>query len=179
MRRKHRFIDTGEECICGNPPLTARAASDDGCAKRDHAGWQFGGWIRVSKAPPDCTTVTDRRMRDMGDRLRQQWGMRIDFRGSQEIGMARQRANGENAVLHRDAAQLCQLTNINNKFGRYQAQIHRRHQTLTTRQDLGPLAVRCQQFQRVCDAGCTGISESRGFHFGVPLPGQVPAFSLD
>ncbi len=74
VRRKDCFIDPGEECVRGNPPLTVRTASNDGRAKRDHASRQFGRWIGVSRATPDCATVADRGMRDMGGRLHQQWG---------------------------------------------------------------------------------------------------------
>jgi hypothetical protein len=36
-----------------------------------------------------------------------------------------------------------------------------------------------EQFQRICDAGGTGISESRGLHFRCDLPNRISAFSWD
>ena len=36
--------------------------------------------------------------------------------------------------------------------------------------------MRGQQFQRIRDAGCAGVSESRGFHFGVTSPANYRAF---
>ena len=179
LRRKRCFVDPGEELARRNPPLAARPASNDGSAKREHAGRQFGGWVGMRKAAPDGAAVADRRMRDMGDRIRQQRSMGCYFRRFQEIDVARQRTDGEDAFLHRNPAQLGQLADIDNEFGRDQAQIHRRQQALAARQHLGPVAMRGQQFQRVCDAGCAGVSESRGFHFWRDLPGQVSAFSLD
>ena len=93
--------------------------------------------------------------------------------------MTRQRADAETPRLHRNPAQLGQLADIDNEFGGDQAQIHRRHQALATRQHLGPVAMRGQQFQRICDAGCAGVSESRGFHFGVTSPAKYLAVLLD
>ena len=65
--------------------------------------------------------------------------------------MSRQRTDGEDAFLHRHPAQLGQLANIDNEFGRYQTQIHRRQKALAARQHPGLFAMCGQQFQRVCN----------------------------
>ena len=84
----------------------------------------------MRKAAADRAAVADRGMRDMRDRIRQQRRMGGDFGGFQEIDMARQRANGEDAALHRDPAKLGEFADIDNEFGGDQPQIHRRHQAL-------------------------------------------------
>ena len=109
-------------------------------------------------------------MRNVSDRIRQQRRMGRDFGGFQQIDVPGQRADGENLLLHRNSAQLGEATNIDHEFGRDQPQVHRRHQALTARQDLGPVAVTGQQFQRVFDAGRAGVSESRGLHFDMTSP---------
>ena len=177
LRRKLCLIDPGEECVRGNPPLAAGAAGHDGRAERQHAGRQFGRWVGLRKAAADGAAVADRGMGDMGDGRRQQRGTAITMSGFQEIDMAGQRANGENVLpfttIPRNSAN-SPISTISS--GRNQAQIHRRHQALAARQDPGLLAMCGQQFQRMCNAGCTCISESRGLHSGVTFPG--PAYLL-
>ncbi len=54
---------------------------------------KFGGRVGMRKAAADSSPVADRGMRDMGDRLRQQWRVRGDFRRFLEIDMPRQRTD--------------------------------------------------------------------------------------
>ena len=177
LRRKRSFVNPGKELACRNPPLATRPASNDGSAKRQHAGWQFGSWVRVRKASPDGAAVADRRMGDMGNRIHQQGSMGCNFRRFQEIGVACQCTDGEDASsLQHNPAQLGQLADIDNEFGSDQSQIHRRQQALAARQHLGLFAMHGQQFQHICDAGRTGVSESRGLHFGVTSPANYRHF---
>ena len=133
----------------------------------------------MREASADGAAVADRRMGDLGHRLLQQRSMRRYLRRLQKIGVARQRTDGEDAFFHRHAAQLSQFTDIDDEFGRYKAQVHRRQQALAARQHPGLFAVRGQQFQRMCDAGCAGVSESRGFHCRRDLPDRISAFLQD
>ena len=105
LRRQRGLVNSGEEILRRDPPLAGLAADDDGRVQRHHAGRQFRGGVGVREAAADGAAVADRRMRDMGDRFRQQRRMRGDFGRSLQIDMARQRADGEDIALHRDAAQ--------------------------------------------------------------------------
>ena len=67
------------------------------------------------------TAVADCRMGDMGDRIRQQRSMGRYFRRFQEIGVACQRTDGDDASLHHNPAQLGQFADIDNELGRDQA----------------------------------------------------------
>jgi len=109
-------------------------------------------------------------MRDMGNRIRQQRGMGRYFGGRQEFDMARQRANGEDIAFDRDPAKLSKLADIDNEFGRDQAQVHSRHQALAARQYPGLVAMRGEQLQRINNTGRADVSESRGFHCDITSP---------
>src|SRR5438874_11337559 len=85
LRLERGFVDPDEKLACRNPPLAAWPASNDGSAKREHAGRQFGSRVCVRKAPPNGAAVADCRMGNMGDRIRQQGSMVAisgDFRRS-------------------------------------------------------------------------------------------------
>src|SRR4051812_33161925 len=109
LRLKRSFVDPSEKLARCNPPFATRSASNDGSPKREHAGRQFGSRVCVRKASPDGASVADRRMSDMGDRIRQQGSMGCYFRRSQEIDMTCQRTDAEDAPLHHNPAQLGQL----------------------------------------------------------------------
>ena len=119
MRRQRCFIDSGEELGRLNSPFAARPASDQRGCKRQHAGGQFGSRIGVRQASSDAAAIADRRMGDMGDGFRQQRRMGRNFGRGQEIGMPCQRTDGEDTSVHRNAAQLGQLADINNQLGGY------------------------------------------------------------
>ena len=86
-----------------------------------------------------------------------------------EIDMARQRADGKDIASYGDSLQFGEPADIDEQFRRHQTQIHRGHQALATRKHLRRIAVRGEQFQRVHNAGCACVAESRGFH-GRDLP---------
>ena len=77
--RQRRLEDSREEIRCGNPPLAAAAASDNRRIERKHAGRQFRRRIGMGKAAANRSSVADRRVRNMCDRLRQQRRMRGDL----------------------------------------------------------------------------------------------------
>src|SRR6202035_2479437 len=89
-----------------------------------------------------------------------------------EIDVPRQRADVKDVALDRDPPQFGDFADIDDEFRRDQTQVHRRHQALATRQQLGAVAVGGEQLQRVDDAGCAGVAESRGFH-RYDLPGRI------
>ena len=132
----------------------------------------------MREAAPERTAIADCRMGDMGDSFPQQRGMGFNFGGFQHIDVTGQRANRKDVTIHRNPAKLSQLADVDNEFGGDQAQIHRRHQALAARQYLGLVAMRGQQFQRISDAGCAGVSESRGFHFETTSPARISTFSF-
>ena len=82
--------------------------------------------------------------------------------------MTGQRADPDDTARHRNTAQLGEFADIDDEFGRDQAQIHRGHQALAARQHLRPVAMRFEQLQRIHHAGCACVSESRGFHLAWP-----------
>ena len=118
----------------------------------------------MGETAADGPSVADRGMCDMGDRFRQQWRVRRDFRRLQEIGMTGQRTDGEDVAAHRDATQFGNFADIDDQFGRDQPQIHRGHQALAARKHFRPVPMRFEQIQCVCNTGCACVSESRGFH---------------
>ena len=170
LRGQHRLVNSSEEIPGRYSPLAALAANNNGCIQRDHASRQFGSGVGMREAAAEGPPVADSRMRDMRDRFRQQRRVRCNFGRSQEIDMARQRTDAEDAAPHRDSAQFGDLANIDDQFGRDQTQVHRGHQALAARQHLRPVAVRDEQFQCVRDAGCSCVAESRGFHRRPPRP---------
>ena len=85
--------------------------------------------------------------------------------------MARQRSDVKDIAPHRDAPQFGELADVDDKFRRNQTQIHRGHQALAARQHLRLVPVRDEQLQRIHNAGCACIAESRGFHWrDLPRP---------
>jgi hypothetical protein len=92
-----------------------------------------------------------------------------DFRAFQKVDMTGQRADTDNIIRDGDPTQLIEATDIDKQLWRDQPEIHRRHQALATREQLRPLPMSRKQFQRFVNAGCTYVSESRGFH-GRNLP---------
>jgi len=87
--------------------------------------------------------------------------------------MPRQRADDERLVLHRNAAQLPDIANVDDQFRRNQAQVHRGNQALAAGKHPRLLTMLNQQFQRIGDAGCACVGESRSFHSGEPSPGPA------
>ena len=126
----------------------------------------------MREAAADGSPVADRGMRDMGDRFRQQRRVRGDFgdfrRSTWRVSAPMRRVPSRD----RNAAQLSEFADIDDQFRRNQAQIHRRHQALAAGQHLGPVPVRGEQLQRVRNAGCACVAESRGFHCR-DLPGRL------
>ena len=179
LRLKRSFVDPGEELACRNPPLAVRPASNHGGAKREHAGRQLGSRVRVGKAAPDGASVTDRWMGDMGNRIRQQGRMGRNFRRSQEIGVACQRTDGDDAFLHHHSAQLVQLADIDDEFGRDQAQIHRRHQALAARQAPWPFRHARSATPAHLRRWSRGHKRKPRLSFWHDLPGQFSAFLRD
>ena len=88
--------------------------------------------------------------------------------------MARERADAKDIAPHGDAPKLGNLANIDKEFRRDQTQVHRGHQTLAARQHLRFFPMCDEQLQRVNNAGCACIAESRGFHRR-DLPGPISA----
>jgi hypothetical protein len=113
----------------------------------------------------------------MGNRFRQQRGVRGNFGRSCEIDMARQRADGNNIAAYHDSPQFGDLADIDDQFRRNQTQIHRGHQALAAREHLRLVPVRTEQLQSVHNTGCACIAESRSFHWrDLPRPdfGEFP-----
>jgi hypothetical protein len=77
--------------------------------------------------------------------------------------------------LDGNSLQLGDPADIDDQFRRNQTQIHGRHQALTTREHLGIVAMRGEQFQRVHNAGHACVTESRSFD-GRDLPGRIAAY---
>ena len=177
FRRQRRLINSGEEILRRDPPFSGLAANDDGRIQRHHAGRQLRCRIGMREAPAQRTPVADRGMRDMGNRLGEQRRMRGNFGRPRKIDMTRQRANPEKLAVHRNAAQLGEFADIDDEFGGDQPQVHRGHQALAARKHFCPVAVRGQQFQRIRDAGCACVSESRSFQWR-DLPGRILAHFL-
>ena len=175
LRRQRRLIDSGEKIRGGNPPFAGLAAHDDGRVQRHHAGRQFGRRVGVGEAAAERAPVADRRMRDMGDGLAQQGRVRSDFRRAGKFDMARQRADGEDIAAQGYSLELGDRADIDHQFRTDQPQIHRGHQALATGQQLGAVAMRDQELQRVGDAGGACVGESRGFH-RYDLPGRILAY---
>jgi len=88
-----------------------------------------------------------------------------NLRRSQEIDVARQGTDAQDIASHPDAAQFGDLADIDDEFRRNQTQVHRGHQALPARQHLRLVPVRHEQLQRVHNAGCACVAESRGFHW--------------
>ena len=84
----------------------------------------------MCKAAADRAAIANRGVRNMGDRICQQRGKCSDFRRFQDIYVARQPADGEHIASDRDPPKFGKLADIDNQFGRDQAQIHGRHQAL-------------------------------------------------
>ena len=90
--------------------------------------------------------------------------------------MPRQCADDETLALHRNAAQLPDIADIDDQFWLNQAQVHRGNQALPARKHPRLLTMLDKQFQRIGNAGCACVGESRSLHSGEPSPD--PAFLL-
>ncbi len=106
----------------------------------------------------------------------QQGSMGCYFRRFQKIGVARQRTDGEDAFLHQNPRNSANSPISMMSSGAIRRRFIAGSRLWPPRQHLGLLAMRGQQFQRICDAGCAGVSESRGFHFGVTSPANYRHF---
>ena len=126
--------------------------------------------IGQSDRPADRAPVADGRMRDLGQRARQQWHLGRDQVRRHQVRPARHRPDHQMPAVITDAPQLRQGPQIDQKLRHRHAEIHHRHQALPASQRHGPTIACRQRLQGVLDPPRSQIAELRRLH-GTPLPG--------
>ena len=166
MNRRQQFtrLDRGlkqiDEVIVRRHAACAVAADDfQFGAHRQRHRRKFRRRIGQRDAAAERSLVADRPMRDVRRGVVKQRRMLRDQRIGQRFAMARQRADAQPVAVARDAAQLCNVGDVDEGLRRLQTQRKGRHQALAARDVARVLASGLKQIQRLRDGRRPRVAE--------------------
>ncbi len=165
-----RAVEAGEELGGRDAPLVGGIAGDDDGVERNAAGGQLGGRIGEGQRAADGAAVADGGMRDQRHRLGEQRDVLADQRVAAEFRVRGESADADRVAGLRDAAQLSDARDVDQRAGIGQAEGERGEQALPAGEQLGVGAGVAPEMEGVGERRRPDISKWRRLHDVVLLP---------